>query len=120
MSSLPPLEYSHGVLGGQVVQPYYASDDYAKLQVAERSLHAKLRRDFFAVSPDADFRVWAERGPIHSPNGEYLSLGWKLHFAVKPKFEKELKGVIDQLPNEFEGFELWFESWAEAPVRETF
>jgi hypothetical protein len=121
MSSIPQPECvtTHGLLAGGVVgQPTWNDD--VKVQLAERSLHAKLRQDFFAVSPDADFRVWSERGPIHTPNGAYLSHGWKLHFAVKPPFHEKLNGIIDQLPNEFEGFQLWFQPWSEAPIRETF
>jgi hypothetical protein len=116
--SIPPPECvtTAGMLAGQVVgQPSWNDD--AKVEVAERALHAKLRQDFFAVSPDADFRVWSKRGAIHGPSGEYLAHGWKLHFAVKPPFHEKLKGVIDQLPTDFESFELWCEPWSEAPIR---
>jgi len=47
------------------------------------------------------------------------SHGWQLHFAVKPEFEEKLKGVIDQVPNELDGFECWYQPWSEAPIRES-
>lgn len=104
---------------GQVVgQPTWNDD--AKVQLAERSLHAKLRQDFFAVSPDADFQTWFGRSARHGPSGEYQGHGFRLCFAVRPDFQEKLKGVVDQLPNEFEGFELWCEPWSEAPITETF
>jgi hypothetical protein len=121
MSSIPPPECvtMHGLLAGGVVgQPTWNDD--SKVQLAERALHAKLRQDFFAVSPDADLHVWSERSERRDPAGSYLGHGFKLCFAIKPEFHEKLKGVIDRLPNEFEGFELWCEPWSEAPIRETF
>jgi hypothetical protein len=121
MSSIPPPDCvtQAGLQAGAVVgQPSW--DDDVKVQVAERNLHARLRQEFFAIAPDADFRVWTSRGERHDPAGSYLGHGFRLCFAVKPPFHEKLKGVIDQLPNEFESFELWFESWSEAPIRETF
>jgi hypothetical protein len=104
--------------GGVVGQPTW--NDHDKAQLAERALHAKLRREFFAVSPDATYRSWYERAALHGPAGEYRGHGYRLCFAVKPEFQEKLKGVIDQQPNEFEGFELWCQPWSEAPIRETF
>jgi hypothetical protein len=121
MSSVPPIECvtTAGVVAGGVVgQPSWNDD--AKAQLAERTLHAKLRQEFFEISPDADFRTWFERSARRGPSGEYQGHGFRLRFAIKPEFENNLKGVIDQLPNEFEGFELWSEGWSEAPIRETF
>ncbi len=121
MSSIPPPECvtTAGMQAGQVVgQPTWNDD--AKVQLAERSLHAKLRQDFFAVSPDADFQTWFGRSARHGPSGEYQGHGFRLCFAVRPDFQEKLKGVVDQLPNEFEGFELWCEPWSEAPITETF
>jgi hypothetical protein len=122
MSNVPPVECVTDPIGlrsGQTVGVPTWNDD-VKVRLAERGLHAKLRQEFFAISPDADFRVWSERGPIHTPSGDYLAHGWKLHFAVKPPFHEKLKGIIDQLPNEFESFELWCENWSEAPITERF
>jgi hypothetical protein len=113
MSSIPSPECvtTHGLLAGGVVgQPNW--NDAEQVQLADRKLHAQLRSKFFAVSPDADFRVWSERSARHGPSGEYQGHGYRLCFAVKPEFQERLSGIVAQLPNEFEGFELWCEPWS--------
>lgn len=113
MSSVPPIECvtTSGLQADQVVGvPTW--DDDVKVQLAERALHAKLRQEFFAIAPDADFRLWSERCERRDPAGSYLGHGFRLVFAVKPEFEEKLKGVIDQLPNEFKSFELYCTFWS--------
>jgi hypothetical protein len=83
MSSIAPEECvtTHGLLAGGVVgQPTW--NDAVKVQIGERNLHAKLRGDFFAIAPDADFRVWSERSERRDPAGSYLGHGFRLCFAV--------------------------------------
>jgi hypothetical protein len=113
MSNVPPPECVLGpglIASGVVGKPVW--DDDVAIKIAERSLHAKLRREFFAVDAAVNFKTWADRGERYGPAGEFHGIGWRLHFAVEPKFlTKRLMAVIDQLPNDYQLFELWCAPW---------
>jgi hypothetical protein len=113
MSNEAPLDpvLDHGVLAGGVVgKPVWDDDDLIK--IAERNLHNELRRKFFAVDAAVNFKTWFDRGERYGPAMEFHGVQWRLHFAVEPKFlNKALRAVIDELPNDFELFELWCAPW---------
>jgi hypothetical protein len=90
------------------------TDDFDRARRVEQLLHAKLRREIFAVDPSVRFRTWIDRGELSGPSGEYAGHGFRLNFSLKDANAK-LRNVIDAQPTSFEQYELWHHDWDDAP-----
>ena len=117
MSNVAPEDcvLSHGVLATGNIVGVPVHDDRARAELVEAMLHAKLRREIFAVTPDCRFRTWLDRSELHGPSGEFRGVGYRICLSVRPPISKELRGSIEAVPNEYQQLEVWCHEWSDEP-----